>query len=86
MKSVKYGTNHNHLIFKGYIPRKDPNRLYDFEYIGTEITVNTYLPDEAIEQLLDALVEDYGYAPYDIKKVKKVFGSGKDYQVNSIAG
>ena len=86
MESVKYGANHNHLTFNGYIPRKDPNLLYCFDFIGTEITVSTYLPDEAKRQLLDALVKDYGYAPYDIKKARKVFGGGKDYQVNSVAG
>ena len=86
MTSVEYGANKNHLHFRGFIPRKDPNFLYDFDFIGVETTVNTYLPEKANEQLTDKLVEDYGYAPYDIKKVKKIFSDGKDYKVDSVVG
>lgn len=86
MESVEYGVNKNHLHFKGFIPRKDPNLLYDFDFIGVEVIVNTYLSEKAKEQLADALAEDYGYAPYDINKVRCKFGDGKDYEVDSVAG
>lgn len=86
MTSVKLGKNKNHLHFRGFIPRKDPNLQYDFDFIGSEIDVGTYLPEKAKEQLRNELVKDYGYSPYDIKKVKAKLGSGKDYQVDSVAG
>lgn len=86
MTSVKYGKNENHLHFRGFIPRKDPNLQYDFDFIGIDIDVSTFLPQKAKEQLVNALREDYGYAPFDINKVKAKFGNGKDYEVDSVAG
>ena len=86
MTSVEYGKNKNHLQFKGFIPRKDPNLQYDFDFIGVDINVSTYLPEKAKEQLMIQLKEDYGYAPFDIKEVKGKFGNGKDYEVDSVAG
>lgn len=41
---------------------------------------------KAKKQLLKKLIEDYGYAPYDLNKVLKIFGDGKDYTVDSVAG
>ena len=86
MISVEYGKNENYLHFRGFIPRKDSNRLYDFDFIGVETSVNTYLPEKAYKQLTDKLREDYGHAPYDIKEVKRIFGDGKVYEVDSVAG
>lgn len=86
MTSVEYGRNNNHLIFKGFIPRKDPNWQYEFDFIGVETNINTYLPEKAKEQLTNKLAEEYGYAPYDIKKVKEIFGDGRDYKVDSVVG
>lgn len=84
MISVTYGVNEYHLEFQGYIPEIDPNLLYDFDFIGTDINVNTYLSDKARQQLKEELVKDYGYAPYDIKRVKEIFGTRKEYYVNSV--
>lgn len=86
MTSVEYGQNNNHLLFRGFIPRKDPNWQYEFDFIGIETTVNTYLPKKANKQLTDELRKEFGYAPYDIKEVKRKFGDGKDYEVDSVAG
>lgn len=86
MISVEYGINNNHLLFRGFIPRKDPNLQYEFDFIGVETIVNTHLPKRANKQLTDKLREDYGYAPYDIEKVRRKFGDGRDYEVSSVVG
>ncbi len=86
MESVEYGSTKNHLHFKGYIPRKDSNLLYDFDFTGVEVIVNTYLPEKATEQLKENLINNFGYAPYDIEKVKQIFENSRDYVVDTVAG
>ena len=86
MEKVLRGKNENHLVFKGFIPRKDSNFLYKFDFTGTEVSVSTYLPEKAKEQLRKLLIKDFGYAPYKMEVVKKEFGNGKDYTVDSVVG
>lgn len=82
LRSVEYGETRNHLKFKGYIPRLDPNLLYTFDFIGIDIWVSTYLDKEAKTQLVKCLRKDFGYAPYDLNVVKRKFGNGKDYLID----
>jgi hypothetical protein len=84
METVSYGKNKNHLKFQGFIPRLDPNWKYDFDFIGTDIEVNTHISNAAKKQLMLQLRDDYGYAPFDIDEVNEVFKNGKDYTVDSI--
>ena len=77
---VKNGTSAYSLIFKGYIPRLNSNKLYYFDYIGTEIKdTNAALIDFAKENLTIAIYEDFGGGPFDLEKVKQTFGTGKEY-------
>ena len=82
LKEVKYGRNKYHLCFKGYVPRQDPNWLYEFDFIGTDVSTNAYLPEKEKQQFKEQLVKDFGYAPYDIRKVKKIFGNGREHMVD----
>lgn len=84
MTSVEYGNNENHLHFRGFIPRKDPNLQYDFDFTGIEIKTDACLPSKAKKQLVNKLKKDYGYAPYNIENVKLKFSNGKDYEVDSV--
>ncbi|MDD2268941.1 MAG: hypothetical protein PHY15_05250 [Eubacteriales bacterium] len=82
MVTVSYGKNKNHLKFQGFIPLYDPNRLYEFDFIGTEVELNTHMEEATKKQLRKQLCDDFGYAPFDIIEVQRVFGNGKDYEVD----
>lgn len=86
MIKVEEGENKYHLIFHGYIPAKAPNYIYKFNFTGTDLRIDTYLPDEAKQQLKEQLCKDFGYAFYEINEVKKIFGKAKEYYVDSISG
>lgn len=83
MTDVEIGDNPYHLIFTGFISRKDPNKKYEFDFTGTDIVINgTYLSEKAKEELCKKLLKDFGYPPYDIDEVKIKFGKIKEYKIN----
>ena len=82
LMNVEIGDNPYHLIFTGFIPRKDPNREYEFDFIGTELGVNTYLPNEAIKELCEQLLKKFGYAPYDEDKAKQILKNNSEFYIN----
>lgn len=81
--SVEQGRNNYHLLFKGYIHRFDINKIYDFDFIGTEISyTNSSLTNLAKEQLTKYLQNDFGYGPYNLSKIRSKFGNSKNYYVD----
>ena len=70
-----------HLLFKGYVPSFDKNKIYEFDFIGTEIYIFPEITELAQENLTKYLAKDFGYPPYNRKKVKDIFGNGKEYEV-----
>lgn len=64
LESVQHGQTQNWLIFKGYIPQQNTNRLYEFKYCGTELNTNSYLTDDFKEQLRHVLNEKFGHPPF----------------------
>lgn len=81
LNSVELGKNNNHLIFKGYVPRLSTFYKYEFDFIGTEVMSTSGMTVEQLERLEEKLVNDYGYAPFDITNAKKVLGTGKQYMI-----
>lgn len=79
---VGYGKNNNHLKFKGSLYWNQRSSECSFDFIGTEVSCNVYIPEAEKRQLLSQLLEDYGYAPYDIKKAQEVLGEGKTYMID----
>lgn len=80
--SVKRGKNVNWLQFEAFTSR-DNNRLYRFEYCGTDVDRAMPLTDEQYEVFISQLNDDYGYAPYkDIVKYQNILGSGRSYEIN----
>lgn len=73
LQSVKIGGNENWLIFEGFVPQYDINKIYTFEFCGTELYSTVH--DERIEsELLERLVKIFKYAPYDdLYKIQKIF-------------
>ena len=80
--SVEQGKNTNWLIFTATIGQLDRNKEYTFEFCGTEINNPTSLNKDAIENLRNQLLTDFGFAPYDIKKCEEIIGNyGKEYTI-----
>ena len=40
---------------------------------------NSSLREDEIEELRTMLCDDFGYAPFDVEKAKRILGEGKDY-------
>ena len=81
IESVERGDTVNWLVFNTYIDALSKTKLFTFKYCGTEIVHSLSLKDSVIKNLLEALNNDFGFAPYDIDKCKKVIGIGKQYIV-----
>lgn len=77
--SVKSGKNKNWLTFSAFIDSLSKNTLYSFDFCGTEIIHSLSLRQKAIDELCSKLCSDFGYAPYDVNKCKKICGKGKEY-------
>jgi hypothetical protein len=76
LDSVKTGKNAYWLVFEGFIPQYSVNKLYTFEFCGTELITNSGLPDDLKEQLLKQLQAKFGtppYGGYDLRMVRKKF-------------
>lgn len=71
LDSVDYGKSKNRLVFKGYIPQKDINKLFNIEFCGTELDSNTYLTDDQKGKLRKIFSERFGFPPYnDLEKIR----------------
>ena len=81
MKTVRKGQTENHLIFEGYVPALDNSRLYEFDFIGTDLTTDASLTPEQTEGLKNELKKEYGYAPYDEKDAKKKLEKRNQYRI-----
>ncbi len=78
---MEYGKNKNWLIFKGYVPQCDNSFQYTFEYCGTELYSTANLRESQINDLLEEMNKDFGYAPFDLKKAERLVGDGKEYYI-----
>ena len=70
IKSVDLGRTENWLSIDTYAARYDVNRLYHIDFCGTELHHDMPLTDDLREQLMEALVEKFGHAPYDIAEAE----------------
>ena len=70
LESVEYGKNKNYLLFKCYMP--SGGVLETFEYTGVDITGCVFEGYYLFEGLLECLQKDFGYAPFEIEKAKKI--------------
>lgn len=78
-KSVKEGRTPNWLTFDVLVGFFDANRVYRVDFCGTDVVSDIPLTDDHNEILKKLLVKDFGYAPYDIEKAKKIVRNGKQY-------
>lgn len=78
---VKIGRTQNHLLFKASIPTFNNDKEYEFDYIGSEVTSISEMSEKQCERLKKKLAKDFGYAPFDIKKARKILGTGKRYEI-----
>lgn len=77
--NVRKGKTPYHLEFDVYNGELNRNRKYYIEYTGTELIHNMCLTDEIEEALKESLNEDFGFAPFDIDKAKRIIGKSKTY-------
>lgn len=76
---VKQGKNRNWLTFNAYVDALDKNKKYTLNFCGTELEHSLSLPDQEVEELVNMMCADFGYAPYDLEKAKQVLQKGKSY-------
>lgn len=81
MESVELGKNDNHLLLKGYIPAFSNVYLYEFDFIGTEVTSTAPLDKKQLKRLKEELVKDYGYASFTEKKAKQALEKNRQYKI-----
>ena len=84
LQSVSKGKNINFLNFEGYIPLFDNSRLYIFKFCGTDVYTNAPMNDEMIESFKQALASEFGYAPFNLSKAKRLLGNGRDYDIEQM--
>lgn len=80
--NAKKGKTENWIVFEANVSRFDVNRKYIIDFCGTEVDSDIPLTDGQNEILKELLVKDFGYAPYNIEKAKKIIGMGKQYFIN----
>ena len=80
LQKISKGKDENVLVFEGYIPNYDNSRSCRFIFDGVRICyTNSSLTDVAKAHLAENLKEEFGMPPYDYRKKKKQFGSGRIY-------
>lgn len=87
IESAEKGRNANWLILNALWSRDDA--MHRLEFCGTELQDDLCITEEAHGKLLECLAEDFGYAPYNIRKVRsRLKGQGYAYlfEVNSGTG
>ena len=82
IRNVKIGRTDYWLLFEAYSGYYNVHTKYKIEFCGTEFNSSIPLLDEDEELIRKMLVEDFGYGPYDLKKVKLILGTGKDYVID----
>ena len=81
---VEYGRNENWLRFTGHVPRCDNSKRYIFEYCGTELNTTAIMTEAAMDNLIDCLNDDFGYAPFDINKASEVLDTYREYYIETL--
>lgn len=74
LNSVKTGKNKYWLVFQGFIPQYSVDKLYTFEFCGTELSTNSGLPSNLKKQLLEQLKKEFGNPPrggYDLRAIRE---------------
>lgn len=79
--NVEEGETENHLIFEAYVPRLSSSGRYEFNFEGADIYSSCSMTDKHLKRLKKKLQDDFGYAPFDIKKAKEILGAGKSYEI-----
>ena len=82
IRDVKKGKSNNWLVFEAYVGFFDVNRVYKIDFSGIDLDSSIPLTDEENESLKELLIKDFGYAPYDTDKAKKIIGDGKSYTIS----
>ncbi len=83
LQKVVQGKNPNELIFEGYVPNYDHNRVYKFVFDGESICyTKSSITEFAKMQLAELLREEFGTPPYSYKRVKALLGNEKIYTLN----
>ncbi len=65
------GKNSNWVKIYAYVASIDINRKFEFDFCGTELQSSCTMTDEQNETMKELLCDRIGYAPFDIKNVKK---------------
>ena len=81
LETIELGENENHLVFKGYVPRRDNHSMYKFDFYGADLISTFGLSEEQREELSEKLAKDFEYPPFDINEAKRIFGKAKQYHV-----
>lgn len=81
IKSAFKGKSDNWLVFSVYVSHLDVNKKYRIEFCGTELVSSLPLTDEQVDGLKRKMVQDFGYAPYNINKVREIIGEGRSYLI-----
>ena len=83
IQNVKKGKTNNWLIFEAVVGFFffDVNRVYTIDFCGTDIDSSIPSTDEQNESLKEQLIQDFGYAPYDINKANSIVKNGKKYVI-----
>ena len=70
------------LKFEGYIPVFGGDRLYTFEFTGTDLTTTASVKDSILKKLKKELHEDYGSAPYELSKAQDQLEQKFQYRIS----
>lgn len=81
IRSASKGKSDNWLVFSVYVSHLDVNKKYRIEFCGTELISSLPLTDEQVDRLKGKMVQDFGYAPYNIDKAKRIIGEGRSYSI-----
>lgn len=81
IKNVKKRKTINWLAFEANVGFFDVNRIYTINFCGTDVDSSIPLTGKQNETLKELLIKDFGYAPYNINKAKKIIGDGKEYVI-----
>lgn len=79
--NARYGKNNYWLEFEAYVDSMDKTKKYIIEFCGTELNTCIPLSVGRYNALKDKLLNDYGYGPYDLLKVKSLLENNKFYHL-----
>lgn len=85
VNKVELGKNENHIKITAFVPQRNVNKEYTFDYIGTDvISKQDILLPEQQENFKQQLNNDYGHAPFDHIDFAKNPYQQKQYDVLDI--